>query len=277
MAFPPPLLFLLQSRELVRYFYKMAVQQLDLFGNPVPIPVAKEEKVKVAPAAKASATPKEVALPTLPLFDEVEKTETTAKQITTTDYTITAQTPSQLAETGFVYSDNQIRVKIKPKKEVAPENESPAPPKKKRGRKKSPPREFVTRGGRKRSIDGENEANTGKLNIPDDEALNKKMYWGITEVAIMFGVNNSLIRYWTNEFAILQPRKGKGSHRLYRTGDIKTLQLVYDLLRVRKFSIEGAKKYLATSRDQIEVHSEVIQSLNRFKTFLMELKTSIEL
>lgn len=231
----------------------MALQQLDLFGNP--IPASKQEEAKVSTTNKTISLKKEKAL-TVPVVSNDNKSN---EQLTET------------SQNQVVYSDNQIRVKLKPKQEA---EEVTKPTGKKRGRKKAPPRTVIAKGGRKR--DGkEDDSRFGLVNIPDDETLNKKVYWGISEVAIMFGVSNSLIRFWTNQFEVLIPRKGEGSHRLYRPEDVKTMQVIYDLVRVRKFSIDGAKKYLANNREQIDVQTEVMQSLIKFKTFLLEMKSNL--
>ncbi|MFX6315260.1 MerR family transcriptional regulator, partial [Acinetobacter baumannii] len=79
------------------------------------------------------------------------------------------------------------------------------------------------------------------INIPDDETLDKKLYYSISEVAEWFKVNPSLLRFWESEFDILQPRKNRKGDRLFKKEDIKNLELIYYLLRNKKYSIEGAK------------------------------------
>src|SRR5690606_26159364 len=69
-----------------------------------------------------------------------------------------------------------------------------------------------------------------------------KQYYSISEVAGMFRVNTSLVRYWENEFDILQPKKNRKGDRLFRQEDIQNLKLIYHLLRERKYTIEGAKQ-----------------------------------
>ena len=82
--------------------------------------------------------------------------------------------------------------------------------------------------------------NADLIQIPPDEILFKKQYYSIGEVATMFGENQSLIRYWETEFDILQPKKNRKGDRFFRPVDVKNLVLIYDLLRRRKFTIEGA-------------------------------------
>ncbi len=112
------------------------------------------------------------------------------------------------------------------------------------------------------------------IQIPDDEILFKKQYYSIGEVAGMFRENQSLIRYWETEFDILQPRKNRKGDRFFRPIDIKNLVLIYDLLRRRKFTIEGAKEYLKKNK-KAEEKFAMIQSLEKIKRFLLELKANL--
>jgi len=112
------------------------------------------------------------------------------------------------------------------------------------------------------------------IQVPPDDILFKKQYYPIGEVAVMFRENQSLIRYWETEFDILQPRKNRKGDRFFRPVDIKNLVMIYDLLRRRKFTIEGAKDYLKKN-DSAEEKFAMIQSLEKIKGFLLELKASL--
>jgi DNA-binding transcriptional MerR regulator len=112
------------------------------------------------------------------------------------------------------------------------------------------------------------------LQIPEDDVLFKKQYYSIGEVATMFRENQSLIRYWETEFDILQPRKNRKGDRFFRPVDIKNLVMIYDLLRRRKFTIEGAKDYLKKDK-KAEEKFALIQSLEKIKGFFLELKASL--
>jgi len=112
------------------------------------------------------------------------------------------------------------------------------------------------------------------INIPKDEELFKKQYYSIGEVATMFRENQSLIRYWETEFDILQPRKNRKGDRFFRPVDVKNLVMIYDLLRRRKFTIEGAKDYLKKNKNAEEKFA-IIQSLEKIKTFFLELKATL--
>ena len=112
------------------------------------------------------------------------------------------------------------------------------------------------------------------IEIPDDEALFKKQYYSIGEVAAMFKVNISLIRYWENEFDILEPRKNRKGDRFFKPSDIKNIQLIYDLLRRRKFTIEGAKDFLKKNKRAKEQY-ELIESLQKIRAFLLEIRANL--
>ncbi len=112
------------------------------------------------------------------------------------------------------------------------------------------------------------------IHVPEDEELFKKQYYSIGEVAVMFRENQSLIRYWETEFDILQPRKNRKGDRFFRPVDIKNLVMIYDLLRRRKFTIEGAKDYLKKNK-KAEERFAAIQSLQKVKGFLLEMKANL--
>jgi DNA-binding transcriptional MerR regulator len=118
------------------------------------------------------------------------------------------------------------------------------------------------------------EAEAEQVEIPEDEILFQKQYYSIGEVAGMFKVNTSLIRYWENEFDILEPRKNRKGDRFFKPIDIKNLQLIHDLLRRRKFTIEGAKAYIKRNKQAREKY-EMIQSLQKLRVFLLELKANL--
>ena len=113
-----------------------------------------------------------------------------------------------------------------------------------------------------------------QLNIPPDEELFKRQYYNMRETAAMFAVNHSQLRFWENEFDILQPRKNKKGDRYFRPIDIKNLQMIYHLLRVRKFTLEGAKEYLKTRNKALD-NFEMVNRLEKLKGFLQELKAHL--
>ncbi|WP_018630438.1 MerR family transcriptional regulator [Niabella aurantiaca] len=120
----------------------------------------------------------------------------------------------------------------------------------------------------------ENSIAADAVEMPDEELLFKKHYYSMGEVTAMFKESHSLIRYWESEFDILKPKKNGKGDRFFRPQDVKNLFLIYDLLRRRKFTIEGAKEYLRNNKKADEKFAAV-QSLQRIKSFLLELKAGI--
>jgi DNA-binding transcriptional MerR regulator len=112
------------------------------------------------------------------------------------------------------------------------------------------------------------------IDIPEDEDLFQKQYYTMGEVADMFRVNQSLLRFWETEFSILQPRKNKKGDRHFRPVDIKNLHLIYHLLRQRKYTIEGAKEFLKKNK-KAEERFEAIRRLQQVKAFLLEWKAQL--
>jgi DNA-binding transcriptional MerR regulator len=134
-----------------------------------------------------------------------------------------------------------------------------------------PPAPKSTRG---RKTLREGEAEIESVEVHDDETLFQKQYYSIGEVAAMFKVNTSLIRFWENEFDILEPRKNRKGDRFFKPSDVKNLQMIHDLLRRRKYTIEGARDYIKRNRQGKDKY-ELVQSLQRLRIFLLELKANL--
>ena len=113
-----------------------------------------------------------------------------------------------------------------------------------------------------------------QLDIPEDEILYSKQYYPIGEVAAMFRVNISLIRFWENEFDILKPRKNRKGDRFFRPDDVKNLKLIYFLLKERKYTIIGAKSFIKSGK-KVNERFEAIESLKNIRTMLLELKAGL--
>jgi DNA-binding transcriptional MerR regulator len=135
-----------------------------------------------------------------------------------------------------------------------------------------PPKQ-IEKAARGRKSLKQGEADADDIVIPDNEILFQKQYYPIGEVALMFRVNPSLLRYWESEFG-LELRKNRKGDRYFRPEDIKTIQLIYDLLRRRKFTIDGARDFLKKG-NQAEEKFQLIQSLQKLRMFLLEIKAHL--
>ncbi|GGH77419.1 MAG: MerR family transcriptional regulator [Bacteroidetes bacterium] len=99
-----------------------------------------------------------------------------------------------------------------------------------------------------------------------------KRYYTIGEVADIFGVNASLLRYWEKEFPKLQPKKNTKGNRSYTPKDIEQIHLLYHLVKERGFTIEGARKKLRENRDDVAQEAEVVGRLMTIREKLVKLK-----
>lgn len=232
------------------------LQQLDLFGMPV--------------EASTSAKPKKQAVKKgIELTQPIQDTQ--SSQLSQSADPIAANQAA--TEEPVVYASSQIVVKVKTEKAKPKPIIVALEPSVSTKVKASEKIKEVGKRGRKSFK--EMDAVADLIEIPTEEILKQKLYYSISEVASWFKVNTSLLRYWENEFDILQPRKTRKGDRLFRVEDIKNLQLIYLLLRQRKFSIEGAKSYLRNNKNKIDTETQLVHSLTKFKQFLLELKSSL--
>jgi len=91
----------------------------------------------------------------------------------------------------------------------------------------------------------------------------------------MFNVSTSLIRFWENEFDILKPKKNKKGNRLFTPTDIENLKIIFHLVKDRGFTLEGAKKKLKDNKEDTVNNFEVIESLGKIRSFLVDIKENI--
>ena len=227
------------------------LQQLDLFGGPAQDIGGVKEKKK----AKPKATPEVASLmetpapaPPVSTSEPVAAAAIFEAPFVTESITVesTYDEPVYVEEPAFVERPRQPRVTIE---KIAG----------KRGRKSY----------------SEIDTEIHLIEIPDEKVLSQKLYYTISEVASWFKVNTSLLRYWENEFDILKPRKTRKGDRLFRVEDIKNLQIIYFLLRQKKYSIEGARTYLKQNKSQADTQAQLVQTLTKFKSFLLELKAGL--
>ncbi len=146
-------------------------------------------------------------------------------------------------------------------------------PKPKSSPKKEKLKKIPAKRGRKSLKDMVSEAEM--ISLPPDEELRKKHYYNIGEVSKMFGLNPSSLRFWETEFSHIRPRKNKKGDRFYSVEEIKKLQLIYFLLRQRKYTIEGAKDYIKKYKDDATVRFELAQKLKELQSFLLNLKADL--
>ena len=104
-----------------------------------------------------------------------------------------------------------------------------------------------------------------------------KLYYSISEVARMFDVNESLLRYWEKEFpTIITPKKAGGNIRQYRKEDIENIRLVYHLVKQKGMTLQGAKQRLKVNKERTVQTAEVVDRLKQIREELVKLRKSLD-
>lgn len=105
--------------------------------------------------------------------------------------------------------------------------------------------------------------------------LGEKLYYSIGEVAKAFDVNSSLIRFWEKEFDEIQPKKNAKGNRKFTQEDLKTIDLIYHLVKERGFTLEGAKTHLREDKKETLSKFELISKLKAIKSELISIKNQL--
>ena len=101
---------------------------------------------------------------------------------------------------------------------------------------------------------------------------NLKTYYSIEEVANMFDVNKSTLRYWQKEFPQLKPKTSDSGVRMYN----ETLKVIYNLVKVRGFKLAAARKMLQSNREGADKNAEVLERLIQVRDELKALKAQLD-
>ena len=106
---------------------------------------------------------------------------------------------------------------------------------------------------------------------------NLKLYYSIKEVAEMFDLNESTLRYWETEFPYLKPKTaGPNKVRQYSEKDIEQIRLIHNLVKVRGFKLAAAKKIINANRDGADRSADVLSRLITVRDELAALKREMD-
>ena len=106
---------------------------------------------------------------------------------------------------------------------------------------------------------------------------NLKLYYNISEVAKMFGLNESTLRYWEQEFPYLKPKtSGPAKIRQYQEKDIEQIRVIHNLVKVRGFKLAAAKKIMNQNRKGADKKTDVLETLIGVRTELQALKKQLD-
>ena len=111
--------------------------------------------------------------------------------------------------------------------------------------------------------------------MPYKEKQIEKLFYPIGEVAQMFEVSVSSIRYWEKEFDILKPKKNKKGNRMFTKKYVDNLRIIYHLTKERGFTLEGAKKKLRENKTDTIDNVEIINHLKSIRQFLVEFREEL--
>jgi DNA-binding transcriptional MerR regulator len=106
----------------------------------------------------------------------------------------------------------------------------------------------------------------------------EKLFYTMGEVAEMFDVNASLIRYWGTQFPSLKPHRNKKGNRLFTPADIETLKRIYHYVKECGMTLEGANKALRGDRSQKpegNADMELLDRLHSLHSMLLAVRDSI--
>ncbi len=104
----------------------------------------------------------------------------------------------------------------------------------------------------------------------------ERVYYSISQVARMFNVNPSLIRFWEKEFDIIKPHKNKKGNRYFTPKDVDNFHLIYHLVKERGFTLQGAREKLKTNPNEVQRDFEIVKTLDKLRDFLLNLKEGLK-
>ena len=104
----------------------------------------------------------------------------------------------------------------------------------------------------------------------------EKIYYTIGEVAEIFQVKTSHIRFWENEFDSLKPYKNKKGNRLFTKDDIEQIKIIYHLVKERGMTLKGAKQKLKDNKEDTVENHELVDRLQHIRQMLVDIKDEMD-
>ncbi len=106
--------------------------------------------------------------------------------------------------------------------------------------------------------------------------INLKLYYSIGEVAEMFDVNETLLRFWEKEFPQqINPKKSGRNIRQYTKEDIEKIRTIYNLVKVRGLKLAAARDLLKKNKEGVQQQTEVVERLRDIRSELVALKETL--
>ena len=105
---------------------------------------------------------------------------------------------------------------------------------------------------------------------------NLKLYYSIKEVAQLFDVKESLLRYWEKEFPMIAPKKAGGNIRQYTKEDIDNIRLIYHLVKEKGLTLDGAKRRLKQNKGDTVKTADIVKRLTEIKKELLSMRKELD-
>jgi len=103
----------------------------------------------------------------------------------------------------------------------------------------------------------------------------EKLFYSISEVAKMFGINQSNLRFWEKEFKQLNPKRNDKGTRFYTPDDIQTIKQIIYLTTDQKLTLDGARRKLSQKKDSIAKQQEVVERLKVIREELIGISNAL--
>jgi DNA-binding transcriptional MerR regulator len=103
----------------------------------------------------------------------------------------------------------------------------------------------------------------------------EKLFYSIAEVAKMFGINQSNLRFWEKEFDQLKPKRNDKGTRFYTPDDIQTIKQIIYLTKEQKLTLDGARRKLSQKKDIVAKQQEVVERLKVIRKELIGISNAL--
>jgi len=108
-----------------------------------------------------------------------------------------------------------------------------------------------------------------------DQLSPTKRYYSISEVSRIFGLSVAKLRFWEENFPSLKIQRNRSGERVFQHKDLEHLQLIYELVEERRFTLEGARNYIKNKQHKQSETAELLARLQRLRGFMVELREEI--
>jgi len=103
----------------------------------------------------------------------------------------------------------------------------------------------------------------------------EKLFYSISEVADMFDVNQSNLRFWEKEFKQLTPKRNAKGTRFYTPEDIQIIKQIIYLVNEQKLTLDGARRKLSQKKDAVAKQQEVVERLKKIRKELLGISNAL--